>query len=180
MKRLLCGALLLIVLTAFYGCDKMDTIRDSKPDSGKLDLKEQYIRTNQIDVMAEITYNTVATASSAAELNSYFDTNKQYFDFTGAFMDFPSFEKALEKYDDAYFKDNMLALVLLQEGSGSIRHRVISAVRVGDEIAVNIEREVPEVGTSDMAEWHIILELSKADADGKTFKLEIMNKGNAE
>ncbi len=48
---------------------------------------------------------------------------------------------------------------ILEEGSGSIRHEVKSVVKNPDgSFAVEIERDVPEVGTDDMAEWHIIVE----------------------
>ncbi|MCL2004226.1 MAG: S-layer homology domain-containing protein [Oscillospiraceae bacterium] len=66
------------------------------------------------------------------------------------------FGDAAEHYTDEFFAGKYLVLVLLEEGSGSIRHRV-DAVGLDGEITVT--RLIPEVGTDDMAQWHIILEL---------------------
>jgi hypothetical protein len=55
-----------------------------------------------------------------------------------------------------------LIFVLLEEGSGSVRHEVRSIELTEDQkISISIDRNVPEVGTDDMAQWHIILELSR-------------------
>jgi hypothetical protein len=59
-------------------------------------------------------------------------------------------------YTDAFFASNFLVLVLLEEISGSYRHRVERIEESGDII---ITRLVPGIGTADMAQWHIIIEL---------------------
>jgi len=64
---------------------------------------------------------------------------------------------AIAKYSDRYFIDNFLVIVLLEENSGSNRHKVESVNRNGDII---IKRLIPEIGTSDMATWNIIIELN--------------------
>ena len=53
-------------------------------------------------------------------------------------------------------------MVLLEEGSGSVRHNVDN-VKYGSDgkLYVSIRRDVPEVGTADMAEWHILIEMKK-------------------
>ena len=79
-----------------------------------------------------------------------------YSDTTIGFLD------ACDQYDETFFEKNYLIFVLLEEGSGSIRHEVRSVQQTKDKkISISIDRKVPEVGTSDMAEWHIILELSR-------------------
>ena len=51
-------------------------------------------------------------------------------------------------------------MMVLEEGSGSIRHEVKSVIKNPDgSFAVDIKRDVPEIGTDDMAEWHIFLEI---------------------
>ena len=50
-------------------------------------------------------------------------------------------------------------MVLLEEGSGSNRHKVNELAVIGDsKLMIDIETVVPEVGTSDMAAWHILIE----------------------
>ena len=52
--------------------------------------------------------------------------------------------------------------ILLEEGSGSVRHEVRCVVQTGDKnLAICVDRKVPEVGTDDMAQWHILIEMDK-------------------
>jgi hypothetical protein len=64
---------------------------------------------------------------------------------------------AIEKYSDDFFAGNYLVIVLLGEGSGSIRHKVERVDTNGDIV---ITRQLPEIGTADMAAWNIIIELN--------------------
>lgn len=122
----------------------------------------QYIRTNGYVDSQEYPYCVIIR--SVDELNSYYSQNKDiydlekhekvYSDTTIGWLD------AVEKYDEEYFKANDLVMIVLEEGSGSIRHEVKSVVKNPDgSFAVDIERDMPEIGTDDMAEWHIILEI---------------------
>lgn len=125
----------------------------------------QYIRTNGYMEGAE--FPNVVIIRSLDELNSYYEANKDTFDLerkdkvysdtTIGFLD------ACDKYDSEYFKKGCLVFVLLEEGSGSIRHEVTGSTISSDgELGVYIDTITPEVGTCDMAEWHIILEMSNA------------------
>lgn len=132
----------------------------------------QYIRTDGYRDGAE--FPRVEIIRSVEELDSYYEANKGFFDLernpdpasdsTLGFLD------ACDEYDAAYFEDNYLVFVLLEEGSGSIRHEVTETTISSDgELTVFIDTITPEIGTCDMAEWHIILEMSRkvevADAD---------------
>lgn len=121
----------------------------------------QYIRTNGGG--DDIHYPIVTVIRSVKELNDYyleykntFDLerkDKVYSDTTIGFLD------ACEKYDAAYFEEQILILVVLEEGSGSIRHEVTKVGTTDDRaFAVFVESDVPEVCTDDMAQWHIIIE----------------------
>ena len=140
---------------------------DSDPVNQKpeqLDYKVQYIRTDGYVDGAE--FPCVAVIGSVEELNSYYKDNKDTFDLerkekvysdtTIGFLD------ACDRYDQGYFESKLLILVLLEEGSGSVRHEVQSVMRTDTgKVAVYVDRVIPEVGTDDMAQWHIILELDK-------------------
>lgn len=121
----------------------------------------QYIRTNGYH--EEVKYPVVKIIRSVRELNAYYEANKGkydlerkdtvYADTTVGFLD------ACEKYDDAYFEEHLLVMVLLEEGSGSIRHQVQSVTVCPDgQCCIYIDTIVPEFGTDDMAEWHILIE----------------------
>lgn len=85
---------------------------------------------------------------------------ENYGDFSQAYREqFPD-------YDELFFRDNVLAVIYLEEGSGSISHEVTMVRRVGDSIEIHIRREIPEVGTCDMAYWTISTAISREDWDG--------------
>lgn len=129
-----------------------------------IDFEAQYIRTNGYHEDAE--YPVVKVIRSVDELNTYYKANKDkydlersekvYSDTTIGFLD------ACDKYTAEYFKNQILVMALLEEGSGSIRHNVDN-VKYGSDgkLYVSIRRDVPEVGTDDMAEWHILVEPEK-------------------
>ena len=121
----------------------------------------RYIRTDGYDEDAK--YPDVKIIRSVGELYEYYSTNKDkydlerkdevYSDTTIGFLD------ACDKYDEAYFENQILVMVLLEEGSGSVRHNVESVkVAQDDKLYISICAVVPEVGTCDMAEWHILIE----------------------
>ena len=65
-----------------------------------------------------------------------------------------------EAYDDTWFADNVLLLVQLDENSGSVRHEVQRLYR--DEQGqwlLQIRKQVPEMGTCDMARWQLLVEV---------------------
>lgn len=70
------------------------------------------------------------------------------------------------EYDAVFFEDHVLAVVYLEEGSGSIAHEVTMVRRVGETIKIHIRREIPEVGTCDMAYWTVAAAISREDWDG--------------
>lgn len=126
-----------------------------------IDFDAQCIRTDGYREDAQ--YPAVRIIRSVRELTAYYEANKEeydlerkdnaYSDMTAGFLD------ACDRYDGAYFEDHILIMVLLEEGSGSVRHKVQSVhMSAGGRCCVYIDRVVPEVGTDDMAEWHILIE----------------------
>lgn len=127
-----------------------------EPDIGyAIPFSAHYIRTdgNLTDVP------TVSLITSAQQLQEYYTAHKDsvdlqrkenaYADTTIGFLD------ACDKYDEKFFLTDKLLVVTLEEGSGSIRHEVRSVA----QNAVYIHSIVPEIGTCDMAQWHIIVEI---------------------
>lgn len=158
MKRLLAIALCAAMLLSLYACKAGDS------NVGTADFEAQYIRTNGGSENTK--FPSAYIIRSAEQLASYYEKNKSVFDLerreqvyadtTIGFLD------ASEKYDESYFKDQILVLVLLEEGSGSIRHNVAKVERSEDgKLHMDIQKRVPEVGTEDMAQWHIFIEIGK-------------------
>lgn len=124
----------------------------------------QYIRTDPY--CEDNDYPSVVVIRSVEALQQYYEENKGmydlerkekvYADTTIGFLD------ACDGYDEAYFAKQSLVMVILEEGSGSIRHEVMAVesteVNGQDGLVIKIESRVPEVCTDDMAEWHILIE----------------------
>ena len=142
----------------------------SGPFYKAIDFKAQYIRTNASSY--DENNDNLLWITSVKELNDYYEQNKEKYylesvenpasDQTIGFLD------AVKKYDETFFEKNDLILVVLEEPSGSNRHEVTSVDlftsllnRIAYFIQPNIKRIVPEVGTCDMANWHIIIEVDK-------------------
>lgn len=66
---------------------------------------------------------------------------------------------SVASYDEEFFKEKVLVFALVSEGSGSISHKVKSIKINSGVLEVTVKRNVPEIGTMDMAEWTIVFEL---------------------
>ena len=63
----------------------------------------------------------------------------------------------LEMYTDDFFVDNYLVIISVVENSGSIYHEVESVSADGEIV---VRRHIPEMGTADMAQHLIMVELN--------------------
>ncbi len=123
-------------------------------------FEAQYIRTDGYH--DEFEYPIMKVIRSVEDLNAHYEEYKDYFLLDGGGLgNPPTFKEACEKYDKDYFEKNILLLVLLEEGSGSIRHEVKSVKTSGNNVEIDIDVTCPEVCTEDMAEWHVIIELDR-------------------
>ena len=141
---------------------------DDPPVADAVDFDAQYVRTDGYHENAR--YPAVTVIRSTIELNRYYHQHKDVYDLerradpasdsTIGFLD------ACDRYDDAFFEEESLILVLLEEPSGSIRHRVTAVQKAeSGSLTVNISHIVPEIGTDDMAQWHIFVETAANVAD---------------
>lgn len=144
------------------GFDRFDP-PDSGNESGAAleayDFEAQYVRTNGYH--AGVQYPCITVIRSREELDAYYEANRGLYDLERREGGASGFLDACDKYDEAYFDDNALILILLEESSGSVRHEVTDVSRDTDSggCCVTIRRRVPDVGTCDMAEWHILVEV---------------------
>ena len=124
------------------------------------DFDAQYIRTD--GYMEDAKYPGIHIIRSLEELHAYYEQNRDVFDLERRDKVYSDssigFLDACDKYDEAYFEKSILIVILLEEGSGSIRHKVEKAGVVDEELVICIDSIVPEVGTCDMAQWHIMVE----------------------
>ena len=128
-----------------------------------------YIRTNGYVEGAE--YPKALWITSTEELHAYYEANKDRYALgsqSPGTAPTLGFADAMETYDDAFFESHDLILAVLEEPSGSVRHKVtavnvyLSALdRIQFFVQPEIRRLAPDAGTCDMAEWHIFIEISK-------------------
>ena len=135
-----------------------------------LSVNVLYIRTNGYHEGE--TYPKTFWITSREELEEYYEANREKYDLQSRENPYSDetigFADAVKGYDASFFEQNDLIFVLLEEGSGSIRHKVVSVdITLSQkedklyELQPEIQRLIPECGTDDMAEWHIILEIPK-------------------
>lgn len=70
--------------------------------------------------------------------------------------------EAAAAYDEGYFETAALLAVTLEESSGSVSHTVEGVFPADDGWEIVIRRQVPEVGTCDMAAWLILIETDRS------------------
>ncbi len=81
-------------------------------------------------------------------------------------------------YDETFFESHALLLVRLMETSGSTSHNVASVASDGNALNVSIIRLRPEIGTDDMAAWHILIELPADVPDDIKLDLSEVSMGH--
>lgn len=147
-----------------------------KPTSAEV-LKQEYKKTDKTHFVRSYCYPTktaypyIVVIKSTEELKSYYDDNKTvwYFDSKPNGDDSVSFNEAIKKYDNEFFKENALIFVVTEEGSGSVRYSDVTI----DGNTIKVRKYCPEVYTCDMAYWHIIIELPKTDPIFSQKKLNV-------
>ena len=169
MKKLIALVLALVCVLSLVGCNKKTDLQQSNniPEPESYAFDAQYIRTDGYST--DKCYPYFVVIDSKKELDAYYDANKEkydlerketvYSDTTIGFLD------ACDKYDDAYFENNNLVLIILQESSGSVRHEITDVHAQRDEKGtvlgwnISINSIVPEAVTDDVAQWHLFLEI---------------------
>jgi hypothetical protein len=178
MKRLIVLGLALLCVLGFTACNSVkhehnkDNSNLSSSDFSSQDPKSyafaaQYIRTDGYSENRNYPYHVVI--DSKEELEDYYEANKELFDLARNEVVYSDntigFLDACDKYDDSYFENRNLVLIILEEGSGSVRHEITDVSVRSDENGaslgwdISINKIVPEIGTDDMAQWHLFLEV---------------------
>jgi hypothetical protein len=136
-------------------CVTSNSSKVSEEPSNEINFNAHYIRTNPM--LRTEKYPSVMLISSKAELEQYY--NERYDVSAYPYLEQSSeLKNAVEGYSEQYFQEKFLLIVLLEESSGGIRHKVETIEENGNIV---ISRLLPEMGTSDMAEWNILIELDR-------------------
>jgi len=170
MKRIVCLICTAVLVLCLTGCMVITTPSNEGIKKVEFPPKEeaaeiltcpvQYIRTD--GYQEEETYPQIILIDSKEALEAYLADNHGKYAMgcreSVASDSTIGFVTAVEDYDEAWFDGHTLVMAVLEEGSGSNRHEVQGITADGK---ILIKRIIPEVGTCDMAVWHILLELPK-------------------
>lgn len=126
--------------------------------------QKQYIRTDGGEEITE--YPLYEIIRSREELNRYYEEHKDIYDLErreAVYADSSiGFLDACDRYDEAFFAQRDLIILVLAEGSGSVRHEIQSIRPYYDNSwLLTGRRIVPEIGTDDIAQWHLLIEIEK-------------------
>ena len=123
----------------------------------------QYIRTD--GYREEAAYPMVFLFHTPEMLTEYYEANRDLYDLAPRETVYTDssigFADAITQYDAAWFAEHDLLMVVLEEGSGSIRHEVYAITETPEKWSINIASIEPEVCIADMAQWHILIEVEK-------------------
>jgi len=124
-----------------------------------IDFSAQIIETRGYNKDAE--YSIITTINSVIELNSYYNKYKDIYNLKSGRPYHVGFVDAIERYDDDYFNNSCLVMVVLHEASGTVGHKV-EEVRTDGKIVIKGTYPGGDGDvTMDTAEWHVVIEIPK-------------------
>lgn len=119
---------------------------DKKIENTDLQYKAEAIRTHLYK--ENIQESVVDIINNINDLNKYMD---EYED--------NGLHEKLSKYAQEYFTTKSLIIVTKPESSGSNTNTINRVEKINNTLNIYVERQVPDMGTADMAMWHLIIEL---------------------
>ena len=98
-------------------------------------------------------------------VTTYAEWQSLYLGYSASSVSDWGFPECLASLDEAFFAEQSLLILYLEEGSGSIRHRVDQVTVEDGTVTVTLATLKPEIGTCDMAYWAILIPIDKGSAD---------------
>jgi len=127
---------------------------------------DHYVFSN--DQYLRVTYGSTPAAPAARIIGSA----QSLSDFLAQFPE-NDLSALTEAYPEAFFRTGRLLTVLVEESSGSNRHKLQEQGLLAD--SVTVIRQIPEVGTCDMAAWLILAEVDDSFSDGDLLAVSFTN-----
>ena len=160
MKKIISVVLFISMLLSLTACGTKE-LSASKLMKKSIPFEAHYIRTNYTDGEK---YPQTLWIANRRELINYLEMYNKKYDL----IHNDNFKEILKKYDNEFFETHDLIFVLVEESSGSITHEVTDVILKSSDkdafvysVQPVIKKTVPEVQTCDMAQWHIIIEVSE-------------------
>lgn len=171
MSRFLKFFLAFSMLFSLWACEKQEAAREITEPTQQSEIPQALEKELPFGVQFVRTYeygeNTllpdVQIIDSYSALKAYCPAVPEIRNDEIGLGAFDNLENACAKYDEDFFRENYLIFVILEEGSGSIRHYVDKVVKNNQgDLEIWIQSVLPGgFGTDDEAHWHIVLELNR-------------------
>lgn len=167
-------ALLLALLTSFtlYACGNKEAA-DVSVESGisrytgvsdeteTIDITYNAVYSRTDGYIEKKTYPYITVVNTRADLEKYTADHEGQYNFYETSSS-KGFYDIVTAYDSTFFTDHSLIMILLEEGSGSVRHEIDDITCEDGATTITIRRILPsDPATDDMAEWHVLVELPK-------------------
>lgn len=113
--------------------------------------------------------------NDADELADYFtrEAHRFYFDQQGG----KGLMASVNRYNENFFKHNILIFVRVMSGSGSDHFYIDRVGKTADAVKVHVGVDVAEIGTMDMAGHHLVIEIARKDLPAGDWTLEVTGAG---
>jgi len=168
VKKVVAVMLGVMFMWTLAACEEFDINDDIVELVFGTDYEVENFRTEPLVGYPEEGIEEIFWIESLSELETYV---KEYEDIFNFDWDDPSFREHIEQYDEDFFAENHLFFVVVDEPSGSIRHGVEEITAEEDVLNIHMSRDIPDVGTWDMAAWHVVIELDKDAHDFDSVEL---------
>lgn len=134
------------------------SLTDTEPDHYAFS-NDQYLRVCYGSTPAAPTARIIASAQSLADFLAQFPQD--------------DLSALTESYPEAFFRAGRLLAVVVEEPSGSNRHKLQEQGLLAD--SVTVIRQIPEAGDCDMAAWLILAEVGDSFSDGDLLAVTFSN-----
>ncbi len=91
-------------------------------------------------------------------------------------LNFSLLQEKISAYDDEFWKEHDLLVLLRRTNTGSVRQSVELNTGEKDELLVTLRSETPEITTMDMANWILLVPAPKSETQNPEIKLELLSK----
>ena len=145
--------------------ERKGTIRYIRADS-KSEQSFGYVMSqsenDETMLISSLQHLPVVRFDDSEKLREFIRAGSELFNFDAGYFGEAPLSKAVEDYSESFFENRVLFAVYAEEGSGSNRHSVENISIADGKLIFEVDRIQPEIGTADMANWFIFIELEKA------------------
>ncbi len=168
MKRTLIVLLMTMAVFMVSACENGETIDfETREYALGLQTEISHYRIGSVYETDRESFGVILTSFEAFE--AY---RQEMFDKAGEGFDDTPYGEYLDCFTPSYFEDNNLVILYVVETSGANAHRVRDIQSDNDTLTIDIAREVPEVGTTDMAYWKIAIKGDKDTLDAQDVNMD--------